>query len=473
MSAFRAVLRHELKRAKRDRALPWLILLFAAATGYAAWNGARWAEQRGAALQAIAQQEAKFRAEVQERTAEGERRRGISISPGNLSLMSWNHPTLPVHPLAPLSIGQADGYPYDAKFHGLTDATRIFQALGVDTANPTASSAGFFDLAFVIVFLLPLFLLAATYDVWAQERDLGTAPFLISQPVQPATLLVAKTLARGGSMLAVMTIVFLIALFSVTVARGGEAASTSLAGLVVLLYGSFWVLIAAAVNVFPQRSTAAAMACGALWLILALYLPALSSAATDLVRPAPSQAQHISALRTIEVGAQNRLDQTRAAARAQLQTAGVNPRDIGMRVELMRLAMEEREYESVVQPYQARDDARRQLASAMRILSPAVAAQDALDRVAGTDATRALAFQAQVRQFLRDLRSFATREHPDAAPLPLEERFRRLPAFRFHEASGIARFGPLAVDVAVLLVFSALPLLVLWRALRRNALALD
>ena len=54
--------------------------------------------------------------------------------------------------------------------------------------------------------------------------------------------------------------------------------------------------------------------------------------------------------------------------------------------------------------FESQEQARRDFAQSVRFASPATALQDTLERLAGTDATRAVAFQQQVRRFADGLR---------------------------------------------------------------------
>lgn len=98
-------------------------------------------------------------------------------------------------------------------------------------------------------------------------------------------------------------------------------------------------------------------------------------------------------------------------------------------------------------------------------------AQDALDRLAGTDADRALAFQEQVRDFLRQLRRLAfpylvgeRKMSPHSSPA-------RLPEFVFREPAANVAWQPLLQDLAALLAFCLIPLLWIRRRLGEESSA--
>lgn len=448
MSGFGVVCRHEWRRIRRDRAMLTLVLMFFSISLYAAWNGNAWQSERNVAIKRIQAEEQKYREERRSEKSQGERNVGQAVA------SVWYQPTLPISPSAAISIGQAEGYPFDAKFHVMTPAYGIFGAMGGHLENPE-TNGGKFDLAFVIVFLLPLFLLAGNYDLWTRERDIGTAAFLLSHPVSMGVVCAAKALVRGGSLLLCLMVAVLLSLL---VTNGGELEAGTLAALCVaiVLYGAFWIVLALGVNVWTRRSTEAAVACGAGWLVVVVLLPAMLAAGADLVRPAPSHAQRINELRLMEL----KFTEQREAM-PELQTeAWRRDKQSYARAEIRELERTEQAYASVVQRFESAHASRRHLGNILRYLSPAVITQDVLDRLAGTDADRALAFQAQVRDFLGQLRRLAfpylagerSGESPSGPAI--------LPEFVFREPAAGVTWPPLLRDLVALLALSLIP--VLW-----------
>jgi ABC-2 type transport system permease protein len=111
----------------------------------------------------------------------------------------------------------------------------------------------------------------------------------------------------------------------------------------------------------------------------------------------------------------------------------------------------------MIEAHQQAKDARRQLLDEVRFLLPSVAVQDALDRIAGSDADRALAFQSQALEFQAELRLFARQRMDRDAPLTLAE-YDRLPRFHFRELAGAFQTGVLA-DLAALIAATLLILI--------------
>ena len=94
-----------------------------------------------------------------------------------------------------LSVGELVRRP--AQVHVTVDS--LGALLNADATEPAALlSGGGFDFAFVVVAVLPLLLLAVTYDVVSAERERGTWALIRAQPVNPSHLVLAKLAVRAG-----------------------------------------------------------------------------------------------------------------------------------------------------------------------------------------------------------------------------------------------------------------------------------
>ncbi|MXX36369.1 MAG: ABC transporter permease subunit, partial [Gemmatimonadetes bacterium] len=227
MSGF-AIAGYEVRRLLRDRALPALLILLLGLGAYAAWNGADWVHKREAAIALI-------KAEDQEWLADG---RQFVVQSYPSVILPITQPVLPPPAMAPLSVGQGDVYHFTAEIFPLGDYTYLFRRVWADIGSPTVRAAGRFDLAFVIVFLLPLVILATTFDLWSRERERGVAAMVLSQPVAVGPLIAAKALARGLVVLLPSTAIIL----AVTAWAGArEPVGLTALALAVLAYGGFWL----------------------------------------------------------------------------------------------------------------------------------------------------------------------------------------------------------------------------------------
>jgi ABC-2 type transport system permease protein len=454
------IARLEWIRTWRDPVMRVVLVLFAIAAGYAALTGTRWAAQRQIMVSQVVSEADDVRATRRERfatvTAKGEQPKFDLI----YATAAQYGAALPGAPLATLSAGQAEGYPAAANITPFGDPYAMFDTYATGLENPSVLAAGRFDLAFVLVVLLPLLLIAATYDFWSRDVENGSARFQLAQPVRPARLILTRAATRGGSLLVAAVV---IALGWLVALGARDLAGLSLLALVVLAYGIFWIALTTLINLFVRASTTAALASGTAWLAIVMLLPAAGAAIADLVAPPPSAMAHSNMLRGVglELRAAN---QAAARAAATANSGRAYPATLWHR----RAEIQQREARlgPLYRSYAAEATRHRMLADGLRFLSPAIIAQDALDRIAGTDASRALAFQAQARAMAGDARRLAfdwmDRDHL----MTLTDHDAPLLRFSFAEPS---RRRPLALDILALAFFALLPLALAALRLRRGA----
>lgn len=446
---------HEIRRLLRDRALPVLLGLLVVLAAYAAWNGSAWVGQREAAISLI---------NAEEQDARDRSRGFVGKAP---SVLPRVQPVLPPGPMAALSIGQADAYPYTADVVALGDRTQLLRHVWSDIGNPAVQAAGRFDLAFVIVFLLPLVILATTFDLWSRERERGITALVLSQPIAAGRLIAVKALARGAIVL--LPALAIIIAVAVAVAAGSGATRPSglaVLALIVLAYGSFWLALAVLIGCFARRTTEAAIAAGALWLLIVVMAPSLVLAAVNLMVPPPSQMQLATALKA-QLADTARQQQLRHAA-ASPATRSPAPRIAdAVRVAYADLVQADQAIAPLIAAHTEAEDARRQSLDRARLLLPSVAVQDALDRLAGSDADRALAFQQQVLAYWHTRRQLHKDYLDRDVPQTLAE-YDALPRFEFQDTAGTLQRGVL-IDLAALAVATLLLLIAAWSMRRRLA----
>lgn len=440
---------HEVRRLLRDRALPTLLMLLLALAAYAAWNGRAWVEQRNAGIGVI---------QLEEQHTHDRSRVFVGKAP---SVLPRVQPVLPPAAMASVSIGQAEAYPYTADVVALGDRTQLFRNVWADIGNPAARAAGRFDLAFVIVFLLPLVILAASYDLWSRERERGIAALVLSQPVAVGRLIAVKALARGGVVLLPAGVI----LVGAAAWSGAESlAGLGLLSLVILAYGGFWLAVAVLIGCFARRTTEAAIAAGGVWLLIVVMAPSLTLAAVNLAVPPPSQMQLATDVKArLAATARQQALHRRSASTAVRSSTPVIPDHV--REAYADLLATDLDLAPLIESHERAQDARRRVLDNVRLLMPAVAVQDALDRIAGSDADRALAFQDQVHAFWQARRLLHKAYLDRDAPQTLAE-YEALPRFRFVEPAGTGRRG-LRADLAALLA-ATLILLIAAGSMRRR-----
>ncbi|GGY88227.1 DUF3526 domain-containing protein [Pseudoduganella plicata] len=449
MSATAIIFRTELLRMVRGRWLVPLWLAFLAMCGYAAWEGAAWSAQRSAALAAIQDEEREVHRMrrnqiVNELTPENKSRYGGAIYPTAMSLRA----TLPPGELPVLTVGQAEGYPMAAKIFPFVASNTIFDEYMAGMENPAVLAAGRCDVAFVLVWLLPLLILAGSVDLWSFERERGMEPLLLAQPVTPLRYVTAKAAART-LLLVGPPVLLLMAVLSI--AASPTPAALLQAAVLTALYGLFWVGFAALVNVFARNVAQAALGCVAGWLVLVVLLPALALGVADQVAPPSNPAERTNVLRAMAMQARAELRQQSAAASRPGHAPAPDIPD-NLRRRAREVERGEELIRTAVQPYRAQDERRRWWMDVLRASSPPIAFQDGLERLAGTDAGRAVRFQEQAHAFLLQVRRLTYRYLDEDRLLTAADYDHGMPRFTFREAPAARHLGALSADAGVMVL---------------------
>lgn len=442
-----AVFHHERRLFRAERLTLIVALIVLAATGYAIVNGQSWVNKQQQAVRAAQTEEL---ARVQEAKAnfaamnEGKfTPRSAFYNPANPLWVGNRHAAtyavLPPIALAATAIGQSDLNPPYVKVSADNKDTFAFNE---EIENPSNLLAGNFDLAFVAVFLLPLLILALSYNVLSAEREQGTLAITLSNPVPLGALIAGKLAFRAG-------LVFSLAM-SITVA-GLIAAGAQLATLdgfvrfgwwttLLFAYGLFWFALAIAVNALGKTSAQNALILVGLWTVLLLVLPTLISIAVNAAYPVPSRTEMVGTIRTSQTDANKEYDATDARFQQEHPEMTASPgalsgadyRSARKRV-LVQQAAAERTAQ-VMADYDYQLASQQRVVDWLRFLSPAILMQEALNDIAGTGNRRYQHFSREVDRFYHDWQGFFLPKVLNNTPLTLAD-YERFPRFRYTEQS--------------------------------------
>ena len=462
--AARTVLRNEWRLLMADRALRIVLLLFAFLLIYALANGVVWMrfQQRTVEtvqtdnverISAIGQELAAI-----ENGAEPASRFSDPRAPNVLGGARGSHTAvLKPGPLTALAVGQSDLLPYYYDVNIYTNESS-FQQNG-EVENPLNLMVGRFDLAFVVVYLLPLLVLALSFNVLSEEREQGTLALTLSQPVSVRGVVAAKLAFRA---LLVVGMVLAVSLLGTLVTGGfGSPGRVLLWCATVVAYALLWFVLAAWVNSLLRSSAWNATVLVGAWLVLVVVLPAAINIASGLLHPLPSRVQMVTAQREASNDAVNRRSEllARYLEDHPEMAEGVVADEPGLGA-LAWAATDavNRRLEEVTGEHDARRAEQIALVRRYRFLSPALLAQEVLVDAAGTGDARYASFQSQVRAFAEQWRGFfvpaiLAGEQMNASILPNLPRF----VLVDEESADAARraAAPLAVLGALLVLVSA------------------
>lgn len=358
--------------------------------------------------------------------------------------LAWVPPktVLQPAPLAAAAVGPVETWPAS---YSVTPFNRDPMPVAEQPGNPLHPALGHFDLVFVTVVLLPLFVIALCYDFFAGERDDGTLALVLAQPVSPRMLLAGKYVARAG--LAVLTPAALT-----VAALGWGAAGHAGGGLRLLLwvaftlaYGVFWVGLAAWLNRCARPAAVNALFLGGAWLLLAVLAPAVLDGALQAMHPVPPRVEWVDAERlvterarfqTVSVGGdeQRRVLRRFLAANPALEqdesryTGALLLRALALAAGLQAA----RELEETRESFEGPRRAQERLLAKLRFLSPSILLQGALYDLAGAGRSRYDEFLRQTREHQQRVEGWAW-DRRFQSPRISAQDYAAIPRFRFRE----------------------------------------
>lgn len=451
-----------------------MVLLFGAMMLYGALNGVAWTQFQASTIAEVSTEEstrlAKLRSAVQRRAA-GDSTASVAPIGALGAAGAVRYAILPPTALAPLAVGSSDLFPYYTKVSLRSKQSFI---VNDEIENPHNLLAGRFDLAFAIVFVLPLLIMALTYNLVSSEREQGTMALILSQPVLARRVLLLKLAVRVAFALG---LTLLLTLGVVLAAGVPLSAPDTLSKLflwlaVVLGYSAFWIAAAIAVNAMGRSSATNALALLGVWLTVVVVVPSLVAAFVTTFYPAPSRVALTTELRRVSDEAaalgDTAVSQFLADHPEMAQLGALSARNAWGRT----IALQERTEEAMRPTYAAFDaalEAQRTAADRLRILSPAILVQDALHDIAGRSVTRYRHYAAQLDTFhLSWQQYFFRRVFAEAAMTPAD--LDALPRFSYREET----LGALSqrVGIAVLLVLLPTFMLAGWGVWRLRVVPL-
>lgn len=474
------IMQHEWRNLRADRTV-WLVAgLFAVVIGYGIFNGSAWTSFQQQTLHAAAEDEQKRYAALQAETAAieaGTQAAARFTDPRSPAVVSGSRGTryalMPPTALAALSVGQSDLYPYYFKVSRGSKQTFINND---EIENPTNLLAGKFDLAFVVIYLYPLLILALSYNLLSQEKEQGTLALMMSQPVALKTFVFGKVGFRAALLLALALGLSLLGFLFSGLALTAEGAAWRLLLWmgVVALYGAFWFALAVVVNAFGKSSATNAVTLAGLWLLVVLLVPSLVNVTITTLAPVPSRVEMIQATRRASNEANAKGSQLLAKYfedHPELVPTSGPPdmndfytKSIAVQTETERLI------EPVMTAFDEQLAKQQALINMLRFLSPAIVTQAALNDIAGTSHARYQHFLALVDRFHAVWQQHFNPRILQQRKLSASE-FDHVPKFAFIEES----FGAVARRTVLGLVGLLLPVaLIGWfgaQRLRRFPLA--
>jgi ABC-2 type transport system permease protein len=408
--------RWEIRSLRRDPAFWAALALAFVAIAFALFNGARWRQHLERLGRSAAQVDASTRAYARDVAARLDREPEPLIAPLRDSRNPYGYAyfqmqhaiALPPTPLAGLTVGQSDVLP---TVISLTPGPPPSLHGAAEPENPHRLLIGHFDAAFVVVYLAPLLVIALTYALLAGERERGTLPLLMTQPLTLRTFVAGRLAPRALLTTGLIAVIAGGGWAFVPMPDASAAARLALWTAVALAYGAFWFGVAVVVVSRPRGSAHQALVLASLWLAVVVLVPAAINLAVKSFAPVPSRMELILALRA--AGDEALAERSKLLAAyyddhpefAPKGEAAQGTPDFS-RVRIVTYQKLERDLAPVLARYEAQLARQQSLVEKLQFFSPALLAHTALAEAAGTGLERHREFMRQAAEHHLALREF-------------------------------------------------------------------
>ncbi|GAA3603370.1 DUF3526 domain-containing protein [Flavivirga amylovorans] len=397
----------------RKRWIQVLTILLFILFGFAVYNGTQKVDARNASISSAINE---FKMEEKKMLVQFD-----SIEKGfKVNTSSWLLPTRPIvignlHPrvvnmpaksTAFISTGQSDMFAhYVQPIVTGDDSTMNFKEM----TSPVQLLFGSFDLTFVTVYLLPLLIIAFSFNILASERESGSLKLLASQPINIRTWVLQKLGLRFFWL--VIAIIITLSLVFIVFGFDFKTSLTSFMALlsIIITYTLFWFVLAFATNIWIKSSAKNAITLIGFWILFVLLSPSLINQISNTLYPIPSRILMLNEMRSIKAEATKKQDEIldnflrdhpEYATNDSTQVRGFYQKYMATQ------QLIQDELKPLLSEFDSQINNQHKLVNASIWLSPALIVQNSLNRIAGTSTEDYQDFKRQSLTFSKEWRNF-------------------------------------------------------------------
>lgn len=315
-------------------------------------------------------------------------------------------------PLAALAVGQSDLTSYCLSASAWKLEGREDEGYSTGLENPLRLLLGRFDAAFAIILLMPICILVISYDLLSRERELGTLPLLLSQPVTVRRLLSIRFGLRITLFIALclLTLVLCLAYSGVNLTDQRTLVEMALWLTITATYLLFWFACAFWVNSRGGTSAEHGLQLAGLWLALVVILPGCLNLALKQIYPPPSRMDYIDKVRGTSVAVEKKKSALLGKYLGDHPDLVKGNKKVNADDFIQSRILIADETERVLAPVKAsfRQQHERQQAFVenLRFISPAITYQHSVHLLTGQDGVRHQRFLAAAEAHHQALRAF-------------------------------------------------------------------
>lgn len=376
----------------------------------------------------------------------------------------------PASPLSGLSRGASGEWPDHYHHRGPSTTQTLARTV---RSNPLLATIGTFDATLLVGAILPLAVVALTYNVVSSDREQGRWSLVEIHATSAPRLIATRCIVR---VVGLVTTVATVLTACVLIAKTADWDLTVTRNLSVwigwlIAYLAFWTALTISVNSFSVSSSGAGLLLLLCWFIFAIVIPSVIELGINRRFQFPRQAELIALEQEIQKQTEEESEKVWAdflRRHTEVQFDSNNPqqefllRDIAIN-KVVRLKVAER-LEKHYQRYLDRES----VLDRSQLLSPLLAWRTASDQCAGTSVRHYVGFAKQTSKFHG---SFITYFEPfSISGRELSQSdIQEIPKFDAHKLQTQIHTPSLLWSAASLLLWTTVAGLVSWWNFRRRA----
>ena len=325
-------------------------------------------------------------------------------------------------PLAVISNGQSDIFPYYSKVNiSSTNAGKDND----NFENPLNIATGGFDLAFVFVFILPLLIIAFSYNILSSEKEQGTLRLLLSMPINIKTWLFKKIVFRYVFIVLLISLLLTLSLFIVGINIFNSSYFTLLSSIA--LYTLFWFGLAFLVNLLNKSSSQNIILLLGTWLLFVMIIPSFINIVASTIYPSPSRVEYVTAKRDIEKEFEKKEEAILAKYYEENPVATDNGGQVPDRFRaywnrnFILLDEKNKFMYAFESKFENQSKNQRKFANSLSWFSPAILLQNTMNKIAETDTQHYLNFQNEAKTFQKEWTSYFYTKYKNHQKLTVED----------------------------------------------------
>lgn len=319
------------------------------------------------------------------------------------------HPRLAVmqpENLSFLSTGQSDMYTH---FKSPSVYGNNFALDYSEMVNPVQLLFGNFDLAFILIYILPLLIIAFTFNILSKEKELGTLRLLGAQPISIKNWLIQKMIIRYLVFTLITLSILNITIAAISLNIFNDYSNIVGLNLLIAGYILFWFVISFIINIKINDSSKNALSLIGIWLLIVLVLPASINQIGNSLYPTPSRLKMINQIRLIKKENEEKQNDIMSEyLRTHPELAKGNKTEkLGFwhNYFASEKIMEEKT-KPLLAEYELQLNKQQKLISTFKYISPAILMQQSLNNIAGTSEMHYNDFKKQVFEFSTTWRNY-------------------------------------------------------------------